>query len=445
MSQRSRTFSFLGARAALVVFVLGCGNRADCTEPLQVGNLVVTVSSRVGVSPAVVVHGPAGYLDTVTTTTTLHNLAVGTYTITADSASTRDSVVGASIDTALVTGSPALVTTNGTTQVTAAYGFARLRGAMWFANNAISHVTGLAPSQLDTSAIIGAAASVGGIPSSSGVAFDAAGNMWVTGPKSNTLRMYTIAQRSAVGSPAPTIEIVSPGLSSPQSIAFDASGTLWIADADNGLIGFSSAQLAASGSAVIPAVTIVDTLANNPGPYAIAFDAAGNAWVVEDNNSNIVKYTPSELATSGTPTPAVRLSDGSLANPGGIAFDSHGNLWFSNEDDSEIGGYTPAQIAASGSPIASMSIEDGGQSNGIAFDNSGSLWVADYNNQRLLKYTSAQLTAGGTPTPAVTLTNLLQINGPQQIAFDSWVVVTAPLTFPTCSRTTAHRIGTLGC
>ena len=170
-----------------------------------------------------------------------------------------------------------------------------------------------------------------------------------------------------------------------------------------------------------------------------------NASVVKDNNSNIVKYSEAQLATSGAPTPLVRLSDGSLANPGAIAFDSQGNLWFGNEDDAEIGAFTPAQIAASGSPTATMSIEYTGQTNGIAFDKSGSLWVADYGNDLLLKYARTQLTAGGTPTPAVTLTNRLQINRPQQIAFDQWAVVAAPSVFQTCSRTSSGRVHTLGC
>lgn len=445
MSLFSRSLPPLVARAALLAVLFACGNRPDTTEPLQVGALVVIVVSRAGVSPAVVVHGPNGYLDTVFTTTTLHDLALGSYTVTADTAITADSIVGSSVDSAVVSGSPAVVLLNGSATVTATFAFARRHGAMWFANNGLSHVTGLAPNQLDTSASIGAAASVGGIPSSSGVAFDAAGNMWVTNPKSDTLRMYTTAQRSIVGSPTPTIKLESPSLSAPQSIAFDADGTLWIADSDNGLLGFTAAQLAAGGTGVTPAVTIVDTITNNPGPYAIAFDASGSAWVVEDNNSNIVKYSASQLATSGTPTPTVRLSDGSLANPGTIAFDGHGNLWFGNEDDSEIGAFTPAQLAASGSPTATITIAYTGQTNGIAFDRSGSLWVADYGNDVLLKYTAAQLATSGAPAPAVTLTNALQIHVPQQIAFDQWAVVTAPLTFPSCARRASGHIGQLGC
>jgi sugar lactone lactonase YvrE len=316
---------------------------------------------------------------------------------------------------------------------------------MWFANNYLDHVTGLAPNQLDTSAAGGAAASVGGIAGSSGVACDAAGNMWVTSRHSDTVRMYTVAQRSAVGVPTPTITLVSPSLQSPQSIAFDGNGTLWITDAYNGLLGYSASQLSAGGAAVPAAVTILDTLTTNPGPYAIAFDAGGHAWVVEDNNSNIVEYSAAQLAASGTPTPLVRLSNGSLANPGTIAFDAQGNLWFGNEDDAEIGAFTPSQISTSGSPTATMSISYTGQSNGIAFDNSGSLWVADYSNSLLLEYTPAQLTAGGSPTPTATLHNTLQINRPQQIAFDKWAVVTAPLIFQTCSRGVTGRAHAEGC
>jgi hypothetical protein len=60
-----------------------------------------------------------------------------------------------------------------------------------------------------------------------------------------------------------------------------------------------------------------------------------------------VKFTPEQLEVSGTPLPAVTISD--LAAPGGLAFDAAGSLWVANSGSTVVA-FAPEQLTAPGSP-----------------------------------------------------------------------------------------------
>jgi streptogramin lyase len=93
-----------------------------------------------------------------------------------------------------------------------------------------------------------------------------------------------------------------------------------------------------------------------------------------------------------------------------------------------VAAYTPTQLAATGSPAPAIALIAGGRPFGVAFDASGSLWVSDTYG-RILKYTAAQLVASGMPTPAVALAVDPSVR-PDQLAFDRWIV---PSTSPSGS------------
>src|SRR5204862_6653566 len=87
------------------------------------------------------------------------------------------------------------------------------------------------------------------------------------------------------------------------------------------------AQLAASGSPP-PAfvLTAADSLVN---PTGLAFDAAGNLWIANNGRSNLVAFTPAQLAGAGPLEPNVVITStgGSLGIPIGLAFEEDGSLW----------------------------------------------------------------------------------------------------------------------
>ena len=58
------------------------------------------------------------------------------------------------------------------------------------------------------------------------VAFDPAGNLWVSVVAEDKVVMFTAAQVAAGGRPTATVE--RKGLGSPQGLAFDGAGNLWV-------------------------------------------------------------------------------------------------------------------------------------------------------------------------------------------------------------------------
>jgi sugar lactone lactonase YvrE len=415
--------------AVLTVATLAaCGS--DNTGPSATGSLTVTVTTPAGVTPAIAVSGPNAYSHMVAATGTLSNLKAGNYALVGDTVNVPDSVVGASINTGVVTGSPANVVAHETAQASVTYTQTGRRGGLWVANNNNgTSVTEFAASQLRASGTPTPADTIGGITSSGGVAIDASGNLWVADFDVDTLRMYTLAQRTGGGSPTPTITIVSPSLSDPEQIAFDSQGTLWVADDNNGLIGFTHAQLTASGT--VTATYVITDTTTNAGTYAVAFDASGNAWVAGSNFNHLSKYTASQLTASGSPVPTVVIDDnaGSLQFPSALAFDAAGNLWVANDDANTVVQYTSAQLGANGSPVPAITLTLANNADpfGVAVDNRGTVWVSDDNNSTIIGIPASQLTTGTPASPIVIASSGAAIESPEQLVFDPFAPASAPV------------------
>src|SRR5207237_8409485 len=125
-----------------------------------------------------------------------------------------------------------------------------------------------------------------------------------------------------------------------------------------------------------------------------------------DNPVHVIyRYTAAQLAVSGSPPPAFVLTAAdSLLNPTGIAFDAAGNLWVTNNGRSNLLAFTPAQLAGTGplepnvvihSNAASLSIPLG-----LAFEEDGSLWVVG-GTGGVVKFAPASLGTTGARVPGV--------------------------------------------
>jgi sugar lactone lactonase YvrE len=246
--------------------------------------------------------------------------------------------------------------------------------------------------------------------------FDSSGNAWVVNQGSLTISAFAPSQYAASGSPAPAIQITPAfGLDTPQLETFDSSGNLWIANlATSSLVAFTPSQLAAG--ATRPAIALELPSADSPG--GVAFDGSGDLWVSDLNNDAIYEFTPAQLSASGSPTPKVSITGTgpSLSGSSGLAFDTSGDLWVANRSNSTMVEFTPTQLAASGSPTPATTISSDGSHSlvnptGATFDAAGNLWISNARSgtaspgPSLVEYTSAQLAAGtGSPTPNVTIT-----------------------------------------
>ena len=137
------------------------------------------------------------------------------------------------------------------------------------------------------------------------LAFDGAGNLWVT--CNGFLEEFTPDQLTASGTPDPVVTIIDQFSSAylGSTVAFGRGGGLWVIGLDGEVLKFGPGQLGISGEPA-PAVTLMI-----PNASGLALDNAGDLWVTNPLGA-VTEYTPSQLAASGTPTPAVRIAGSPL-------------------------------------------------------------------------------------------------------------------------------------
>jgi sugar lactone lactonase YvrE len=154
------------------------------------------------------------------------------------------------------------------------------------------------------------------------LAFDSSGDLWVANYDNSTVVKYPKrALTSGRQVPAVTISADSSGsLNSPAGLAFDAAGDLWVsANLSNKVLEYTRRELL-SGH-LRPAVIISSTSWGSlNSPEGLAFDRAGNLWVANYGNDSVAEFGRSELSSSGSWLPSVIAGPGTeLVSPGYIA------------------------------------------------------------------------------------------------------------------------------
>jgi len=261
-----------------------------------------------------------------------------------------------------------------------------------------------------------------------GLTFDSLGDLWVTSSNTNTVLEYPKSQL-AKASPVPGIVLSSGKLGSlngPGSLVFDSSGDLWVANTSvSTVVEYSKDQLVKSGSPT-PAVTISNNSFN--APYGVAIDSSGDLWVsdnAQQGSPAVFEYAKSQLAKA-SPTPERTLS--LPLNPigddtrSGLAFDSAGDLWVVNSSANSLVEFARGQLAkASSSPSVTISSESNSLNSpdDLAFDSSGDLWVANTGGNTVVEYSKSQLARSGSPTPVRTiLGSATGLNYPMGVAVE---------------------------
>jgi uncharacterized protein (TIGR03437 family) len=248
-----------------------------------------------------------------------------------------------------------------------------------------------------------------------GVAVDAAGNLYIS--DGNRIRkvyvagtITTVAGNGQAGYSGDGGPATAASLDGPMGLAVDAAGNLYIANTGNQRIrkvtpAGTITTVAGNGQAGYSGDDGPATVASLNYPFGVAVDAAGNLYIAEASNSRIRKVTPAGTITtvagngqwgySGDGGPATAAS---LKAPSGVAVDAAGNLYIAEELNQRIRKVAPAGTitTVAGNGIQSFS-GDGGPATaaslsypcGVAADAAGNIYVADNGNQRIRKVAPA--------------------------------------------------------
>ena len=258
-----------------------------------------------------------------------------------------------------------------------------------------------------------------------GVAVGGAGNLYIADTYNNRIRkvspagiMTTVAGNglaifSGDGGPG-----TSASLLPPSGVAVDAAGNLYIADAWNHRIRKVSpagiiSTLAGNGAYKFSGDGGPATAASLAYPWGAAVDAAGNLYIADRDNNRIRKVSPSGIITTvaggGSGGDGGPSASASLRGPVGVALDAAGNLYIADRGNQRIRKVSPGGIISTvaGSGILGYS-GDGGpataaalsQPTGVTVDAAGNLYIADLGNNRIRKVNPFGMISGTITTVA---------------------------------------------
>jgi sugar lactone lactonase YvrE len=176
----------------------------------------------------------------------------------------------------------------------------------------------------------------------------------------------SVATFDAAGNPA--LPTITAGLNVPDAIAVDAAGKIYVVnEGDRTLVTF-----APDGTPSTP--TIVEPLGN---PFDVAVDAAGKIYLMDFGAGTLLTYKP-----DGTPTTPVL--DGIFNYPAGVAVDAAGKIYVA---DSERGEYGQVKtFAPDGSPTTPTIGFGRSAPYAVAVDGAGKIYATDTTTNTLTTY-----------------------------------------------------------
>jgi sugar lactone lactonase YvrE len=259
-----------------------------------------------------------------------------------------------------------------------------------------------------------------------GVAVDSAANLYIADPVGQRVRQVsngtisTVAGNGDGGFGGDGGSATSASLNSPTGVAVDAAGNIYIADDDNYRIrkvsGGTITTVAGNGSPGFSGDGGPATRASFAGPFGVAVDSAGNLYIADSPNSRVRKVSGGTITTlagngtykfSGDGGPAVSAS---LNLPNAVTRDLAGNLYIgdflnnrvrriSNGIITTVAGIGPScsvsaalvcgGFSGDGGPATSASLS---QPVGVAVDPAGNLYIADSQDNRVREVSNGTIT-----------------------------------------------------
>lgn len=203
---------------------------------------------------------------------------------------------------------------------------------------------------------------------SGGLAVDAFGNLFGTGPANNGIYEYPGLNNNDFEWVVPGY---SSGLSSPHGLAVDAADNLYVADTGNNLVKEYLTEESYATAHILASSTTFTS------PQGLALDASGNVYVSDLTGGGAVWKIPVASST------ATSLVSTGLNNPAGLALDASGNIYVADKGNNAVkqivaaGGYSVINTLASGTGYNSP--------DAVAVDGAGDVYVADYGNGKIVE------------------------------------------------------------
>jgi len=250
---------------------------------------------------------------------------------------------------------------------------------------------------------------------------DSDGNVWVADTFNNRVLEYKQPLTNGTGASVvigqtdfTSSNATAPTQSSlidPLGLAFDAAGDLWVADGNRRVLEYvppfingMSASLVI-GQSDFTSDTQATTASGLNYPTELAFDAAGNLWLVDQGNNRVLEYK-APLSTGESASVVIGQPDFTsfapattatgMSSPYGITFDGSGNLWVSDNRNLRVLEFTlpfsSGQAASlvlgqpnfTSSGVSGNPQVDVNNPEGLAFDTSGNLFVSETGSSRVV-------------------------------------------------------------
>ncbi|WP_247235524.1 NHL repeat-containing protein [Telluribacter sp. SYSU D00476] len=263
----------------------------------------------------------------------------------------------------------------------------------------------------------GGLATNGRFSNPSGLAVDAAGNIYIADTGNDRIRkvspngtISTVAGNGTNGFSGDGRAATSAGLSSPTGVTVDAAGNIYIADRGNHRIRKVAANgvittIAGNGAAGFSGDGGAADRSSLQSPTSVVVDKAGNLYIADRDNHRIrrINARDNKISTlAGTGTAGFQgdgraATSASLNAPTGVAVDAAGNLYIADKDNHRVrkvatngvittmagngtlgynGDAMPAANARLNSPTA------------VAVDAAGNIFIVDHWNFRIRKIDS---------------------------------------------------------
>ncbi len=228
------------------------------------------------------------------------------------------------------------------------------------------------------------------------VAPDAAGNLYIADFGNGRIRKITASGSiSTVASQLPVPH--ASGFQHPLALALDNAGNVYFSDPTAAIVE----KLSLDGKVTLVAGTGYRDYSADGGaavnaslgePYGLAFDAAGNLYIVDSGYGRIRKVAQDGTISSFGVTDYYDPNRIALVGGTGMTIDRAGNFYIANQSSSRIIQITPDGKfdVAAGTGVAGFSGDSGpatsaelNQPTGVALDAKGNLYIADASNYRI--------------------------------------------------------------